>query len=1161
MPRQITPRSTLENLKREAKRWLEALRENLSEARARLERALPEAPKVPTLRDVQHALAREHGLPGWAALKNLLAHPATEDPQQDDLVTQFLDNACPDHHVRGAQDHVRARHTALRLLERHPEIAHASFYTEIVCGNIAAVELALATRPGLARLKTSEPSSKRSGSGDSGDLYKGTEPKGWEPLSYLCFTRLPLPMVTDNAVGIARTLLDHGADPNVYFMAGGSRYTPLVGAIGEGEEDRPPHPQRDALVRLLLARGAEPYDMQVVYNMGFHGRVLWFLEMIYDRAVQLGRKADWDDPEWPMLDMGGYGSGARWHLDIAIKNNDVGLAEWCLAHGANANAAPRRDKRRPKISLYEAAVRRGSDEIAQLLIRYGAVPTNVVLSEMDTFTAACLRLDRDAARAQLGAHPEFLRAHEPIFAATEQDRADVVEFLLDLGVSPNVENADKERPLHIAGYNNALRAAELLIARGAEIDPVESNYGNTPLGCAAHYQYTAMMELLGRYSRDVWELTYSGNIERLRVVLREEPERARVVAGGHTPLMWLPTADERRAMEIAELLLACGADASLCNRDGMTAAGRAERIGMFDVADLLRRASSPPNTRPTLERYEQMAANLLEAYGTGTPDAMQRHWNDTWHRRTWETMRRYVQLDLGKRPETENADVAISLDDARLLVARDHGFKSWQVLAEYVANLPPGRQMIAATPVKLFTPGAGGPVTDAESTRDWAAAIEMMREKRLAGLDARGQLTDDVLERISHLEHVTSLQSGGSKALTDAGVKYLARMPQLRHLDLSGTQVTDRGLEVLRELPALESISLSWSGVTDAGVGHLRNCERLQRVDLSATNTGDGAIKALTGKSELCHFRSGVLVTDAGVPLLHQFPVFKTWQGGEISLALLSADAAPNFLSLRGSFTDRGLGTLAGLDGLFALNVDDSNLPITPAGLAPLVTLPNLCMLAFDATDAAMPYIAAMPKLRFLMCQDTVAGDDGFVALSRSQSIENIWGRRCYNLRDRGFAALATMPALRALSVSCKNVDDAALAALPRFPALRELMPMDVPDEGYRHIGRCDRLESLILMYCRETTDAATEHVTGLPALKKYFASYNLITDRTPELLSGISSLEQVEFSACAGLTNAGIATLARLPRLREVRLDSLAKVTPEIAAAFPAHVRVNYSP
>ena len=56
------------NLKKEAKRWLKALRAGDEEARARLTRAHPQAPVDPGLRDVQYALAREHGLPGWTAL-------------------------------------------------------------------------------------------------------------------------------------------------------------------------------------------------------------------------------------------------------------------------------------------------------------------------------------------------------------------------------------------------------------------------------------------------------------------------------------------------------------------------------------------------------------------------------------------------------------------------------------------------------------------------------------------------------------------------------------------------------------------------------------------------------------------------------------------------------------------------------------------------------------------------------------------------------------------------------------------------------------------------------------------------------------------------------------------------------------------------------------
>jgi hypothetical protein len=219
--------------------------------------------------------------------------------------------------------------------------------------------------------------------------------------------------------------------------------------------------------------------------------------------------------------------------------------------------------------------------------------------------------------------------------------------------------------------------------------------------------------------------------------------------------------------------------------------------------------------------------------------------------------------------------------------------------------------------------------------------------------------------------------------------------------------------------------------------------------------------------------------------------------------------------------------------------------------------LESLSALSVDAKDDWMPFIAAMPRLRSLHIQDTKAGDDGFVALSKSKSIESIWGRRCHNLRTRGFLALANMPGLRSLSVSCLNVEDAGVAALPSFPVLRELMPMDVPDSGYQHVGKCEKLESLILMYCRDTTDAATEHITGLRNLTYYFNSYTTITDRTPELLSTMGSLERITFDVCHGLTNAGVARLARLPKLRELRVSGK-QITPDLRSAFPGHVEVH---
>ena len=560
-----------------------------------------------------------------------------------------------------------------------------------------------------------------------------------------------------------------------------------------------------------------------------------------------------------------------------------------------------------------------------------------------------------------------------------------------------------------------------------------------------------------------------------------------------------------------------------------------------------------------LSEYETMAEALLDAYRSGTPEAMERHYRYTWHRRQWQAMRTYVQLDLGKRGSGPDDDVAITLDDARYLIAIEHGFENWDALKTFASSMMVNSR-VAAKPVRLADPEAPEGSRPLASSREWDAIIRLLATNPSARVHAEGQMTDAVLADVARIETITALDLGGSKALTDEGVRHLSRLPRLKHLDLGGTAITDRGLQALRGLSALETLSLAGTHITDEGLAHLAHCHQLRQINLSWTRTGDGAIRALAGKAQLHDFASGIGVTDAGIALLHELPVFKSWHGGEPEMALLSYHSAPNHLSLRGPFTDRGMERMRGLDGLFGLNIDDRNLAITATGLEPPVSLPHLGWLGVDAKDDWMPHIAAMPRLRFLGAQDTVAGDDGFIALSKSQSIEYIWGRRCHNLRRRGFCALANMPALRGLSVSCLNVDDAGVSAFPTFPALKELMPMDVPDAGYRHIGKCEQLESLILMYCRDSTDAATEHITGLRKLSYYFNSYTTITDRTPELLSGLDSIERITFDMCHDLTNAGVARLARLPRLRELRVSGKG-VTSEVADAFPPRVSVFYAP
>jgi hypothetical protein len=430
-------------------------------------------------------------------------------------------------------------------------------------------------------------------------------------------------------------------------------------------------------------------------------------------------------------------------------------------------------------------------------------------------------------------------------------------------------------------------------------------------------------------------------------------------------------------------------------------------------------------------------------------------------------------------------------------------------------------------------------------------------------------MTDSIASRLRDLPHLTRLDLSGSRSFTDAGACRLASVPSLVDVNLAGTGLSDRGLEVLRELPALRVFALAHHPtVSDQGIASLRGCEHLEFVDLMGTPTGDGAIEVLAGKRGLHRFYAGNNLTDGGLLRLHDFPAFKVWRGGDVHFELDAFDASPTylFLNMKTRFSDAALANLVGLEGLFAVNLfattgfpafDDSGSRVTAAGVAHLKRLPSLGWIgccALLGNDESMGQIATMPHVRMLFGQDMVAGDEGFKALSRSRTIEFINGRRTYNLGARGLSALASMPSLRGLSMSCRNVADEGFAALPSFPALQACHLSDVPDESYRHIGRCRQLESL--RFSRENTDAAIEHIHGLSTLKWIEIPGVDISDRTLEVLATMPSLETIGLHECRGITAAGLASLTRLPRLRELRLN-LPRVRRDELPEFPARVRV----
>ena len=542
-----------------------------------------------SLRDIAEAS-------GEAELVRLLAgagdahRPARSDASLEKRAADFLRLACLDWRTGGGERTTRM-HDAGRVLDRSPEIASHSIYTAAVCGELEEVRRLLDADPSLA---------SRIGG-----------PRAWPPLLYLCAARLPQPRAAERAADIARALLDHGADPNAFYLGGNAdiHYTALTIVLGRGEEMGSMHPRARELAALLLERGADPHDSQVMYNVFADNTsrhlldddIVWLMELLYEHSIRRGHRAQWDDGRWPMFDMRGAPSlgdaerrhhGAHLLLHAAVDRNLLGFAEWLLRHGADPNvrwgtlwpghASAQR-------TLYQEALLRGHRAMADLLARHGAERTPVDGKDVDAFIAACMQLDRERVR-ELATVTDLLADHRPMFAAVHADRADVVTLLLDLGASPDVANpaGGGSRALHIAAAAGAVNAASVLIDRGAEIDPVESTYAGTPLSWAKYLNQPAMIDLLGRHSRDVWRLAYTGRVDRLRQVLEEEPERARVASAEHgTPLHWLPD-DERDAIAVVELLLEHEADPAMRNGRGRTAAEIADERGMTTAAELLR---------------------------------------------------------------------------------------------------------------------------------------------------------------------------------------------------------------------------------------------------------------------------------------------------------------------------------------------------------------------------------------------------------------------------------------------------------------------------------------------------------------------------------------------------------------------------------------------
>lgn len=127
------------------------------------------------------------------------------------------------------------------------------------------------------------------------------------------------------------------------------------------------------------------------------------------------------------------------------------------------------------------------------------------------------------------------------------------------------------------------------------------------------------------------------------------------------------------------------------------------------------------------------------------------------------------------------------------------------------------------------------------------------------GLNLMGTaVTDSGLKAIARLKHLDYLNLRDTR-VTDAGIKHIPRT--VGHLDLSGTNVTDAGINCLNCHRWLYSLWLGDTKITDEGVKSLR--VRANVVSFANSTAGDSTLKYLR-RTHLVDMH-GIQITDAGL--------------------------------------------------------------------------------------------------------------------------------------------------------------------------------------------------------------------------------------------------------------------------------------------------------
>ncbi|HVW87648.1 MAG TPA: hypothetical protein VHB50_23335 [Bryobacteraceae bacterium] len=240
--------------------------------------------------------------------------------------------------------------------------------------------------------------------------------------------------------------------------------------------------------------------------------------------------------------------------------------------------------------------------------------------------------------------------------------------------------------------------------------------------------------------------------------------------------------------------------------------------------------------------------------------------------------------------------------------------------------------------------------------------------------------------------------------VTDSDMPQLARMPDVKKLDLSLTRLSDRGLRALRPAPGIEELNLSFAEqIGDEGASAIRNWKRLTRLNLRGTKITDATLEMLAGVTSLRSLDIGYAqLTDVGLNNLTSLTNLRELSMGgnkltDNGLEFLRQLPQIAYLDLAGTqrtdsglwsitISDPGLEAIASVSDLRELHIGGTALSAN--GLKKLAALSKLERLSLQGCKRighdAEPVLAGFTNLRWLDVHDTGLSQEDIGALQKA---------------------------------------------------------------------------------------------------------------------------------------------------------------------------------